>query len=427
MKESPGLQLVSLLPPGPLPRLDLRLFVRVLLLVSLGISGSAAADGGGPGEPLQRREIISKVHTIDRIYPSMKGPSDTQYFQLGEGSEPELVWLKSTRLDIVDEQGEPMSSEYLCHSNLYFSDYRRHFEIFDRSVTANQRFIDINQGLLELRLPDGFGVPMMSNEPLKFHSMVLNVDAKPEPFDVRVKTTFEYVPDKERKRPIKALAQRSIAVLVPIADPATHALHHDSTHGTAESCSGEPAHSAEGESESQQRGSAANSHKGPSHNPSHNHDHAKKASRTVHWIVPPGRHVYRFRPKPGLRIPYPETTLHVLTGHMHAYGESIELRDVTDGKTLFRADAEPFDDATGIEHMTHYASEEGLPVYQDHQYELIATYDNTTGHDVDAMAVLYFYYFDRKFDRDRKSDRDGHLDGKRGEAMPGRQRGVAVN
>jgi hypothetical protein len=381
---------------------------------------SSVAANEAQGEKLELHEINSKLHTIDRTYASMKGPTDTQHFQFDAGSEPELIWLKSAQVAIVDTQGEPMSSEFLCHSNLYFSEYRRHFELMDRSTTANQRFIDINQGLLELRLPDGFGIPMMSNETLNFHSMVFNIDSKPETFDVRVKTNFEYLRDSERTGSIKALAQRSISILVPAADPDAHAhvqgCGHDLTDSTSEH-EGHTEHAGNTKKEHQ----GHEGHQGheelnvPANPQKRARESADGVNRTVHWIVPPGRHEYRFQPKRGLRIPYPETTVHLLTGHMHAYGESIELRDVTTGEALFRANAKAFDSATGIEHMTHYSSEGGFPVHQDHQYELIATYNNTTSQGVDAMAVLYLYYLDKKLDEQAI------------DAIRGRQQGVAVS
>ena len=349
----------------------------------------------------------------------MKGPFDTQHFQLVEGddgdegdggSEPELIWLRSARVDIVDGRGEPISSEYLCHSNLYFSDYRQHHEIFDRHVTPNQRFIDINQGLLALRLPDGFGIPMMSNENLKFHAMVFNLNARPEPFDLRVKTTFEYLRDRERTGSIKPLAQRSIPMWIGVTNPDAHAHTHPGGHGTTDS-----------HHEGERLSAPAN----PTHRGSRTR--ADGVRETLHWIVPPGRHEYRFRPERGLRIPYPETSIHLLTGHMHAYGESIELRDLTTGKALFRVDAKGFDEAAGIEHMTHYSSEEGFPVYLDHEYELVATYNNTTAHEIDAMAVLYLYYLDGKLDertieavrnRHRGDGRDDRITGRPAQGSP---------
>ena len=38
-----------------------------------------------------------------------------------------------------------------------------------------------------------------------------------------------------------------------------------------------------------------------------------------------------------------------------------------------------------------YSSTTGFPIYKNHDYELITVYDNPTGHDIDAMAVLRLY------------------------------------
>ena len=45
-----------------------------------------------------------------------------------------------------------------------------------------------------------------------------------------------------------------------------------------------------------------------------------------------------------------------------------------------------------IEQIPVYSSVEGFPIFKDHEYELEAMYDNDTGHDVDAMAMMYIYY-----------------------------------
>jgi hypothetical protein len=368
---------------------------RLLLACSLATSAVAApVIRQSDDEKLRTREIVSKVHTIDRVYPSMKGPSDTQYFRLADTAEPELVWLKSARVEIVDSLGVAQSSKYLCHSNLYFSDYRLHHKIFGRTVTPNQRFVDINQGLLEVRLPDGFGIPLMSNESLHFHSMVLNLEAKPEPLDLQVKTTFHYLRDSEKTGPIKALAHRSIPMWVRVAASDAHAHHRRAgRQGTTDAAKDDEGPGDSAERECLEGGEVCA--------PANEHGFRTRADgvrESVHWVVPPGRHEYRFRPPKGLKIPYPETNVHLVTGHMHAYGEFIELRDLTAGETLFRTEAEGFDDAIGIEHMSHYSSPKGVPVHQKHEYEIVAMYNNTTSHPIDAMAVLYLYYLDKRFD-----------------------------
>jgi len=40
---------------------------------------------------------------------------------------------------------------------------------------------------------------------------------------------------------------------------------------------------------------------------------------------------------------------------------------------------------------------EGIPIYKDHQYELVSVYDDTSGVDQDSMAVMFRYLLDEKF------------------------------
>jgi hypothetical protein len=41
--------------------------------------------------------------------------------------------------------------------------------------------------------------------------------------------------------------------------------------------------------------------------------------------------------------------------------------------------------------MTEIVSQGGIPFKKDGQYSLVAEYNNTTGHPIDAMAILYLY------------------------------------
>jgi len=51
----------------------------------------------------------------------------------------------------------------------------------------------------------------------------------------------------------------------------------------------------------------------------------------------------------------------------------------------------------GLEHVDHFSSEKGIPVYKDHEYELVTVYDNTSGQPQDSMAVMFLYMLDRDF------------------------------
>jgi len=345
-------------------------------------------------EKIHKLEILSKMHTMEEFIPSMKGPTDTQFFELEQDGKPGLLWLKSARVDVIDDDAETISAEHLCHSNLFFKDFGEHQEMFLGKVTSNQKFIDINQGQLEVRMPDGFGIPMMSTEQLRFHSMIINPTAQSEPFQARVRTTFEYLRDDELTGPIKALSQRAIRLRIPVALAEGHEHH---------ALSSEIDNSGHDESEGLQCDPEQETYQGQALTETATKNIFKTDPDgpiwSVHWFVPPGRHEYRYKIDNGLRMPFKETIVHMITTHVHPYAESVELYDLTDGKRVFRTEIETFDGSSGIANIPHYSSTEGLSVHKDHLYEIVVVYNNTTAEDVDAMALLYLYYWDRDFAR----------------------------
>ena len=47
--------------------------------------------------------------------------------------------------------------------------------------------------------------------------------------------------------------------------------------------------------------------------------------------------------------------------------------------------------------MESYSSVEGIPIYADHEYEIVSVYDNPTDEPQDAMAVMFLYMLDKGF------------------------------
>jgi hypothetical protein len=45
----------------------------------------------------------------------------------------------------------------------------------------------------------------------------------------------------------------------------------------------------------------------------------------------------------------------------------------------------------GLERVEYFSSEEGIPLYADHDYELVSIYQNDTGERQDAMATMFLY------------------------------------
>ena len=114
---------------------------------------------------------------------------------------------------------------------------------------------------------------------------------------------------------------------------------------------------------------------------------------TGHWVVPPGREVRRTLVTELLDIPF-DTTIHFIATHLHPFAESLQLRDLTTGETLYESRARGPETGLGLAFVDAYSSADGIPVFADHEYEMVSVYDNTSGEDQDAMATFVVYLKD---------------------------------
>lgn len=327
----------------------------------------------------QDLEILSKVFHVDRVYRSMEGPYDIKQFTLDQNGEQELVWITGMRSEIVDAEGDKtMPSEYMCHVNLDMFP-KRHRETLGLNKVLNPRLMTLSQGQFDIELPPGFGIPMLTDEPLTLTTQVLNHNTKDADLRLRHKITIQYVRDRDLTGPLKPLyvnAPFGMKLLkgkggyygLQAADPAIH---------------------------------------GPGCLPG---QHAENGTSTGvfndqlgrtfsgHWKVEPGQEINR-TPVTGLMTLPQDTTIHYIAIHLHPFAEYVELNDLTTGKTLFRSRATGTRHGIGLAHVETFSSDEGIPVYRDHHYELVSVYNNTSGKDQDAMATMFLYMLDKDFNR----------------------------
>ncbi|MEE9255178.1 MAG: hypothetical protein V3U43_09595, partial [Pseudomonadales bacterium] len=202
-----------------------------------------------------------------------------------------------------------------------------------------------------------------------------------EPIHVGVDSRIEYVRDAELDQSMKPLFLLALVTKVPLeGQDADHASHE---HGGEHSCLSADADSTTAQSVDRTGQKFLPLSKSES-----------GVEQTGHWYVPPGRHVYRHRLDPMAgEISY-DTRAHYIFAHLHPYGESLELIDLTTGESVFKALANNYSDQVAVEKITHYSSAKGIPILRDHDYEIVAVYNNTTSHDVDSMAVMYLYLHD---------------------------------
>ena len=102
-----------------------------------------------------------------------------------------------------------------------------------------------------------------------------------------------------------------------------------------------------------------------------------------------------------MNLPF-DATVHYVATHLHPFAQSLELRDLMTGESVYTSRARNFEDRIGLAEVDHYSSDEGFELYQGHEYELVSIYDNTSGEDQDSMAVMFLYLLDEQFERPRE-------------------------
>jgi hypothetical protein len=316
-------------------------------------------------------ELLSPIYTVDREYRSMTGPWSTMSVKLGESSE--VVWVLGYKATMAAADGvTDASQEYMCHSNLDF-DAGKHQQAFGGTKSITSRLFTLSQGQLEISFPEGFGLPLLGDEPLSLTTQVLNLNPTGETVGVRHRVTIHYARQSEQGRPLVPLFTKGVYGLELLEGPNAYF--------------GVDAATPEVHGPGCLQGQNATSHV---------FEDPQGKKFTGHWVVKPGREENRTLVTKILDLPY-DTTIHYIAVHLHPFAESLELRDLTTGTTVFKSSTRPFPDRIGLSHVDSFSSVEGIPIYKDHEYELVSVYLNTTDRDQDSMAVMNLYMLDRDF------------------------------
>ncbi|MEM1031271.1 MAG: hypothetical protein AAF928_19870 [Myxococcota bacterium] len=373
---------------------------------------TAAASTPGPanppptvvhGAPVRERVLLSPVYEVDRLYPSMTGPNSTETVKLGEQSDaaPELVWVVGFEATMVAADGAtPASQEFMCHTNLDV-DPIDHRARFGEKKPITGRLFTLSQGQYRIDMPLGFGIPVQSDESILVNTQVLNLNEEGGAPPVRHRVSLRYVRDAELARPLTPLyvagayglklleGEDGHYGLDPAATGATSgdALHRAGTAPASSAAAGKDPPSMDTQHTACLPGTNAGTNA---------FDDGRGRSFTGHWVVPPGREVNHTRVTDLMALPF-DTTLHYVAVHLHPFAETLELKDLTTGNTVYRAKARQADRGVGLAHVDFFSSQEGIPLYRDHEYEIVSVYNNTSGVPQDSMAVMNLYLRDMEF------------------------------
>lgn len=329
------------------------------------------------GVPVYQRQLLSPVYTVDRIYRSMTGPQSTKQFPLLPGQDRELLWIVGYEATMVAPDGEtPMPQDFMCHSNLDF-DPHLHNQLFGDQKRITSRLFTLSQGQLAVDLPEGFGIPILSTEDLSLTTQVLNLNLElegQETIGVRHKVTVRFIRDRDLEKPLQPLFAMGVYGLTLLGGKdgyfGLQGMPDQEQHGPG--CL--PGQNAAG----------------------HEYRDAMGRRFTGHWVVPPGREENHTLVTHQLNLPF-DTTVHYIAVHLHPFAEVLELRDLTTGGTVWASQARQFEGRIGLDRVDVYSDPKGIPLFRDHQYELVSIYNNTSGREQDSMAVMNLYLLDKEF------------------------------
>ncbi|MEN0063769.1 MAG: hypothetical protein AAGA48_16580 [Myxococcota bacterium] len=352
-----------------------------MLLAACGL-WNAIGDGTWqppppPEAPVYTQTVVSEPYRIDQLYASMRGPYGFDPVKLVDGAKPELLWIVGYRTTVVDAATrKEKSQEFMCHANLDF-EAKDYYKRFPDAPPISGRVFTLSQGQQEIHFPEGFGIPVSSDLPITLATQVLNLTIDKPDLTVRHKVDVLFVRDAEVQGEMVPLFQGAVEGFKALGDARFYGVKED-----------EVDHDAMGPGCSVGQAAVAGD----------SDDDTLGQKFTAHWIVPPGREVNRTNVTRFLSLPY-DTTAHYIAVHLHPFAERLTLRDLTTDSIVFEAQVTPRKGKVGIEHIEHYESREGLMMYADHEYELVSIYNNTSGKDVDSMAVMYLYLRDQNFSK----------------------------
>jgi hypothetical protein len=318
--------------------------------------------------------FTSRSYPISGIQGPLRGPKGTEKALLVKNHPAELIWLTGMSCPrLVDASGRelPLAMMSLCHLDL--RNVPRHADLMGTQHRPNGRLFSLGQGVTQVQLPAGFGIPMMSSEPLLVTTGVMNLDPYlPETrASVEVDVTFLY--QRGLSRPLVPLWEASAYALISLGPrPACYGVQTPNP----------PVH---GDGCARLRPATRQVFQDP-----------YKRRFSADWMAPPGELVTRTLVSRLLNLPY-DTTLHAATAQLLPGVRRIELRDRTKLKSLLTLDIpERKADGTAAQ-VPSFTSLEGIPVYADHEYELVVTTRNPGKAPMPARAVLHVYLRDKEF------------------------------
>jgi hypothetical protein len=187
--------------------------IRPLVWLLCGFSGVGAAaaaellSGFQPSSVRTDYGLVSEVHFSTGLVELESGvlayhlPRAMREFRFDEP-----VWVIGYRTDLTDARGNRPAENYLCHT--FLSDER-----VDQRQENEIKGIYSDAFTPEVRLPDGFGIPLPAGE--RLHWMPMFNNRSDDPARVEMKVVITLIRAKDLKKPLHPLYASLRSVVTP--------------------------------------------------------------------------------------------------------------------------------------------------------------------------------------------------------------------
>lgn len=330
-------------------------------------------------------QIQSPLMSIDKIYRSMEGPMvSKEYFicqnplsVLLSAYTPELIWITGYKVELTDEKGEKLSEDFMCHNNLNIGK-RNRLPWKLKTLGTDTRLFTLTEGQTDVHLPEGFGIPLLSNQRCRIDFQVLNHNFSNINLKVHHNVTIYYKKDAECKKEVKALYQQSAFMTKQVSGP-------KGNFGEA------PLDSAiVMKSNSYKMENLCCSNPGKFSANGYPFKDTYNRIFTGHWELADTTEMLTFDVTPMLNLKK-NSLVHLVSIHVHPFCKKLELTDATESKILFSTVPVNFKDKIGLKSIPLFTSKSGIQLPVGHKYVLSSIYRKTRPEKHTAMATMFLY------------------------------------
>lgn len=348
------------------------------------VEGGNAISMSGGGASAPATVSMNGKSTSDLSNSSMTKSTKPMPWGDAGDDERELYWFRGLKLIVLDENNKPLpTAEFICHLNLDVDQVTRFMAFPELERSGSSRLVTLSQGQNEFFFPDGFAVPVASDEEWTFVFQAANRTTD-EHRRVKHLCVLVFSKDSELKQTEAPKALHWFNPYISVVLDSDTKLEMDH-HGP--SCM-----------------ALARAANAPNMVPGGNFKGLNGQEMTSHWAVPHGRHSYSSSLIDGYEpdLNKEDRKIHAVWSHVHPACTATELAECEGDsrKQVFKVNVRTgYAKGPELKHIDTILSKAGIPIRAGRNYQLKIDYENPYEDDLDSMASFGLFCESKTFVR----------------------------